>query len=69
MFDRSSVAFALGENSRRSRFELRMEGFNTWNHTEFNWVSNNFGSSNFGRVVSDFDPRVFQLGGSVTYCK
>ena len=32
-------SFVLSE-TRGSRFELRVETFNTWNHTEFNQVSN-----------------------------
>jgi hypothetical protein len=47
---------------RGSRIELRFETFNTWNHTQFNQVSTNFGSSNFGRFTSAFDPRTLQLG-------
>ena len=41
--------------------------FNTWNHTEFNQVSNGLGSSNFGQVTSAFDPRIFQLGGKIYF--
>ena len=55
-------SFLLSE-SRGSRIELRVETFNTWNHTEFQNVSTGFGSSNFGQVTSTWDPRVFQLGG------
>jgi hypothetical protein len=55
-------SFLLSE-SRNSRIELRVESFNTWNHTEFQNVSTSFGSSNFGQVTSTWDPRVFQLGG------
>ena len=35
-------SFVLNE-ARGSRFELRAESFNTWNHTEFNQVSNGSG--------------------------
>jgi hypothetical protein len=59
-------SFVLSE-SRGSRFELRVETFNTWNHTEFNAVSNGLGSSNFGQVTSAFDPRIFQLGGKIYF--
>ena len=59
-------SFVLSE-SRGSRFELRVETFNTWNHTEFNQVSNGLGSSNFGQVTSAFDPRIFQLGGKIYF--
>jgi hypothetical protein len=59
-------SFLLSE-SRGSRLELRLETFNTWNHTQFNQVSNNFGSSNFGQYTSAFDPRILQLGGKIYF--
>ena len=59
-------SFVLSE-SRGSRFELRAESFNAWNHTEFNQVSNALGSSNFGQVTTAFDPRVFQFGAKVYF--
>ncbi len=59
-------SFVLNE-TRGSRFELRAESFNTWNHTEFNQVSNALGSSNFGQVTSAFDPRVFQFGAKLYF--
>jgi hypothetical protein len=59
-------SFVLSE-ARDSRLELRVESFNTWNHTEFDQVSNGLGSSNFGQVTSAFDPRVFQLGGKIYF--
>jgi hypothetical protein len=59
-------SFLLSE-ARGSRFELRAESFNTWNHTEFNQVSNALGSSNFGQVTSAFDPRVFQFGAKLYF--
>ncbi len=48
-------SFAFNESG--SRLELRAESFNAWNHAEFNQVS----SSNFGKVTSAYDPRVFQF--------
>ena len=59
-------SFVISE-ARGSRFEFRAESFNTWNHTEFDQVSNALGSSNFGQVTSAFDPRVFQLGAKLYY--
>ena len=72
-------SFALSENHPSRRIELRVETFNTWNHTEFNGVSTGVSFScpatnptcggasnitnNFGQVTSTWDPRVFQLGG------
>ncbi len=53
--------------SRGSYLELRLETFNTWNHTQFNAVSTGLGSSNFGAVTSAFDPRILQLGGKIYF--
>ena len=59
-------SFAISE-SRGSHFELRIESFNTWNHTEFNGVGTSYGSSNFGQVTSTWDPRTFQLGAKLIF--
>jgi hypothetical protein len=58
--------FMISE-ARGSRFEFRIETFNTWNHTQYNQVSNGLGSSNFGEVTSAFDPRIFQLGAKLYF--
>ena len=58
--------FTLSE-SRGSRLELRLETFNTWNHTQYNGVSTSLTSSDFGRVTSAFDPRILQLGGKIYF--
>ena len=59
-------SFLLSE-SHGSRFELRVESFNTFNHTQFNGISTSFSASNFGQVTSVWDPRVFQLGGKLIF--
>jgi hypothetical protein len=59
-------SFTLSEE-RGSRFELRFETFNTWNHTQFNNVDNNLGDSRFGQFTSAFDPRILQLGGKLYF--
>ena len=59
-------SFTLSE-ARGSRLELRLETFNTWNHTQFNAVDSNLGDSRFGQVTSAFDPRVLQLGGKIYF--
>ncbi len=59
-------SFLLSE-SRGSRFELRVETFNTWNHTQFKDVSTSYSSSNFGQVTGVWDPRVFQLGAKLIF--
>jgi hypothetical protein len=66
---------------RGSRLELRLESFNTWNHTQFNGVDNTVSfnydpvtklpttrvSNTFGRFSSAFDPRILQLGGKLYF--
>jgi hypothetical protein len=59
-------SFTLIE-SRGSRLELRLETFNTWNHTQFNVVDTGLGDGRFGQVTSAFDTRVLQLGGKVYF--
>jgi hypothetical protein len=59
-------SFLLSE-TRNSRFELRVETFNTWNHTQFKDVSTSLSSSNFGQVTGVWDPRVFQLGAKLIF--
>jgi hypothetical protein len=67
-------SFVLSE-TRGSKLELRFESFNTWNHTQFNAIGNNFTGFNvngtpkgqFGQVTSAFDPRIFQLGGKIYF--
>ena len=54
-------------NERGSRLEIRIESFNTWNHTQFSAVSTSFSSSNFGQVTGVQDPRNLQLGMKVFY--
>ena len=47
----------------RYRVELRMEGYNVWNHTQFSAPSGAASSSNFGRVTSAASGRTVQLAG------
>jgi len=58
--------FSLSE-SRGSRLELRLETFNTWNHTQFNAVDTTRADSRFGQFTSAFDPRILQLGGKIYF--
>ena len=64
--------FIISE-ARGSRFQLRADGFNIWNHTQFRGdannggISTNVGAANFGAVTAAFDPREFQLGASLTF--
>ena len=49
------------------RFQFRAESFNTFNHTEFNGVSTNFGNNNFGAITSTQDPRVLEFGAKLMF--
>jgi hypothetical protein len=57
-------AFHITEGTR---FELRAETFNTFNHTQFNAIRNNFSGSDFGEVSGVQDPRTFELGGKLVF--
>jgi hypothetical protein len=58
--------FTLSE-TRGSRLELRLETFNTWNHTQFHDVHKILADGNFGQVTSAFDARIIQLGGKIYF--
>jgi len=57
-------AFHITEGTR---FEFRAESFNTFNHTQFNAIRNNFSGSDFGEVSGVQDPRTFELGGKFIF--
>jgi hypothetical protein len=60
-------SFVFSE-SRNSRLELRVESFNTWNHTQFNTVGTSYSNlSQFGRFTNTSDPRVFQMGAKIIF--
>lgn len=58
--------FLLNEQ-RGSKFELRFESFNTFNHTQLNNVSTSYPSSNFGQVTSVYDPRTLQFAAKLYF--
>ena len=49
------------------RFELRVETFNTFNHTEFQNLDTNNHDKNFGQTTSTYDPRTLQFGGKFIF--
>jgi len=68
-------SFAITE---RAAFQLRIESFNTFNHTEYNGINTSYNPGNFnpdgssksgdmGYVTSTWDPRALQLGGKFTF--
>ena len=52
---------------RGPHLELRVETFNTFNHTQFNGVDTGFTDGNFGQVTSTYDPRELQFGGKFLF--
>jgi hypothetical protein len=57
-------SFAVNESTK---FELRVESYNTFNHTEFNGIDAGFTDGNFGQVTSANDPRTLQFGGKFLF--
>jgi len=57
-------SFAMTE---RAHFELRVESFNTFNHTQFNGVNVQLNGGNFGWINSDWGPRNLELGGKFVF--
>ena len=59
--------FAMTE---RAHFEFRAESYNTFNHAEFNqinttWICSQGGQ--YGTAISDWGPRVLQLGSKIVF--
>jgi len=59
-----SIPFSGKENPH---LELRVESFNTFNHTQFNGVDTGYTDGNFGQVTSTYDPRELQFGGKFVF--
>ncbi|MGB7353605.1 MAG: carboxypeptidase regulatory-like domain-containing protein [Acidobacteriaceae bacterium] len=59
-------SFALTE-SENTRLELRVESYNTFNHTQFSGLDLGFTDGNFGQVTSANDPRTLQFGGKFIF--
>ncbi len=67
-------SFAVTE---RAHFELRVETYNTFNHTEFKDIGTYTGGSggtisggsncNYGVSCSTFDPRVMEVAGKFVF--
>ncbi len=50
------------EFTRQVRLQFRLESFNALNHTQFDGVSTNIATANFGVVTSARPARINQLG-------
>jgi hypothetical protein len=52
---------------RSMTFQLRGEGFNIMNHTNWGTVGTSAGSSSFGTVTATRDPRILQVAGKINF--
>ena len=55
------------EITEQAHFELRAETFNTFNHTQFNAIRNNWSGGDFGQASGAQDPRTFEFGGKFVF--
>jgi hypothetical protein len=56
--------FAFGETSG---LQLRLETFNTFNHTQFQNSDNSVGDTRFGQFTSAYPARIVQLSGKIYF--
>jgi hypothetical protein len=49
------------------RLQIRVESYNTFNHTQFQNVDSGLTDGNFGQVTSAWDARSFQFGGKLLF--
>jgi len=60
-------SFTFSE-ARGSRLEIRVESFNTFNHTQWNGIGSTFANtSQFGQVTGTYNPRNIQLAAKVMF--
>jgi hypothetical protein len=66
-WDMSLFKSFMFSEERGSRFEIRFETFNTWNHTQFQNVDTGLGDARFGQYTSAYAGRTLQLGGKIYF--
>jgi hypothetical protein len=49
------------------KLQIRVETFNTLNHTNFQGISTSLGATNYGQVTSTREPRRVQLGAKLIF--
>lgn len=60
-------SFPVTENPAGATFQLRLESFNTFNHTQFSTLDTSFTDAGFGQVTAAQDPRVLQLAAKFLF--
>ena len=59
--------FALGSSEHAPGLKFRADAFNVFNHTQYSAVGTTYGQSTFGAVTNVYDPRVLQLGLTLSF--
>jgi hypothetical protein len=65
-----NVDLSVGKNFsilEKVQLQLRMDAFNSLNHTNLSSFSNDFMNANFGRFTNTTGARVVQLNGRITW--
>ena len=63
----TSLSSRPSPSGRAAGLQLRLETFNTFNHTQFQTVDNGLGDSRFGQFTSAYPARIVQLAGKVYF--
>ena len=61
---------ALAKNTKigeRVNVQLRVESFDVFNHPNFFGIGTTMGSTSFGTVTTDHEPRLLQMGGKIVF--
>jgi hypothetical protein len=67
LFNFNLAAFKTFSFTENVKLQMRVESFNTFNHTEFQNIDASTNDANFGQVTSAYDPRVLQLGAKISF--
>ncbi len=67
LFNFNLAAFKTFAFTEAVKLQMRVESFNTFNHTEFQNIDASTNDANFGQVTSTYDPRVLQLGAKLSF--
>lgn len=59
--------FPLSGRAEGPRLQIRIESFNTFNHTEWNNIDTGTTDTTYGQVTSTYDPRELQFGGKFLF--
>jgi hypothetical protein len=67
-FQKWDVALAKNTTIYKDvKCQIRVEAFDVFNHPNFFGVGTVMGSTSFGQVTSDHEPRILQMGGKITF--